>query len=202
MRAGTRDRLLDAAEELFFGRGIAATPIDAVLARAGVSPATMYRGFGGKDDLVAAALARRHAAWMQVWNRAAADASTPRARLLSVFDAAQAFRSGRDGARWCAFLGSASELADPPAQVAAAIATDTQALRERLTEHAAAVAPDDAEALADRILLVFSGTLAMRLRGVEGPELTGRAIAETLVDAVQPAASTARAARSPETSAP
>ena len=44
MRAGTEQKLLDAAEELFFAHGIAATSVDAVLEHAGVSSATLYRG--------------------------------------------------------------------------------------------------------------------------------------------------------------
>ncbi len=49
-----RERLLDAAGELFYESGIAATGVDAVPARARVAPATLYAHFSGKDGLVAA----------------------------------------------------------------------------------------------------------------------------------------------------
>jgi hypothetical protein len=44
-RAPARERLLDAAEELFYECGIAATGVDAVLRRAHVAPATLYAHF-------------------------------------------------------------------------------------------------------------------------------------------------------------
>ncbi|MFM2475465.1 TetR/AcrR family transcriptional regulator, partial [Burkholderia cenocepacia] len=53
MRTSTRDRVLDAADALFAAHGIAATPVDAVLARAGVSSATLYRGYASKEALLA-----------------------------------------------------------------------------------------------------------------------------------------------------
>ncbi|WFR67043.1 helix-turn-helix domain containing protein [Curtobacterium flaccumfaciens] len=102
MRPGTEQKLLDAAEELFFTRGIAATPIDAVLERAGISSATLYRGYASKEALVAAALGRRHDDWLATWDAAVAAAHDDRGRLLAVFDALDAYRStrpGRGGAR-------------------------------------------------------------------------------------------------------
>ena len=67
-RLPARERLLDAAEELFYERGIAATGVDAVLRRARVAPATLYAHFGGKDQLVASYLQRRHERWRATWD--------------------------------------------------------------------------------------------------------------------------------------
>lgn len=184
IRTTTETRLLDAADELFFTRGIAATPVDAVIARAGVSAATLYRGYASKEALVAAALERRHRAWLDVWDAAVARADSDRGRLLAVLDALEEFRGRPDGSRWCAFLASAAEYADPPAELAAAVARDTDTLRERLTALAeplvgADVAPD----LAEQLVLVVSGDLAMRLRDPGHTLATARAVAAALVDA-------------------
>ena len=72
-----------------------------------------------------------------------ADAATPTQALLSVFDANDAFRSGPRGARWCAFLNTAAEFADPPPQVAEVLearerAEHAQAEAQRLRELKAA----------------------------------------------------------------
>ena len=69
-RRPARERLLDAAEELFVEHGIAATGVDAVLRRAEVAPATLYAHFAGKDHLVAAYLQRRHERWRAAWDDA------------------------------------------------------------------------------------------------------------------------------------
>lgn len=185
LRASTEQRLLDAADELFFTRGITSTPIDTVLARAGVSAATMYRGYASKEALVAAALERRQTSWLGVWDSAVADRSTTEDRLLAVFDALGTFRSRPEGARWCAFLGSAAEYADPPEEIRRAVDTDTRHLRERLTELAAPLGlpPHRVHQLVAELVLLVTGDLAMRLREPDHSSSTARAVARMLVTA-------------------
>jgi AcrR family transcriptional regulator len=181
IRASTEAKLLDAADELFFSHGISATPIDAVLAQAGVSAATLYRGYASKEALVAAALERRLRAWLEVWDQAIGRAETPRDRLLAVFDALEEFRSGPDGSRWCAFLGSAAEYADPPEEISQAVARDTDTLRARLLYLAEPVVGPGAPALAEQLVLIVSGDLAMRLRGPGHDTAIARSIAAALI---------------------
>lgn len=165
VRPSTEKRLLDAADELFFTRGIRATSVDDVLERAGVSPATLYRGYRSKEELVAAALRRRHNDWLATWDAALDRAPDDRARLLAVVDALDEFQQRPDGSRWCAFLGTAAEYEDAPAEIAAAVQLDTDTQRARLTELARPLVGDGAAVLAEQLLLVVSGHLAMRLRG-------------------------------------
>ena len=181
MRARTEARLLDAAEELLFTDGVVATSVDAILERAGVSPATLYRAYGSKEGLVAAALERRHREWLAVWDAEVARAGDDRARLLAVFGALERFRSRPDGARWCAFLGTAAECASPSPPLAAALAAETDSLRTRLRDLAAPLVGAAGAELAESLLLVVSGELAMRLRGAAGGGLA-RSVAGTLVD--------------------
>jgi len=183
IRDRTETRLLDAAEEMFFTRGVAATPVDVILDRAGISSATLYRGYPSKEALVAAALDRRHATWLAEWDAAVAASTTPVGALLAVFDALDGFRSRPEGARWCAFLGTAAEYADPPAELAEALARETTAYRERLTRFATDAGAADPAALAAQLLLVISGDLAMRLRTPDATTADARAIAEILVRA-------------------
>ncbi|MBP1302935.1 MULTISPECIES: TetR/AcrR family transcriptional regulator [unclassified Curtobacterium] len=181
MRPGTEQRVLDAAEELFFTRGIAATPVDAVLERAGVSSATLYRGYPSKEALVAAALDRRHDDWVATWDRALERATDDRGRLLAVFDALDEYRSTPTGSRWCAFLGTAAEYVDAPEDLRAVLDRETDTLRRRLTETARPLVRDRAPALAEQLLLVVSGALAMRLRDPAADSATARAVASALL---------------------
>jgi AcrR family transcriptional regulator len=193
MRPGTEQKLLDAAEELFFVRGIAATPIDAVLERAGVSSATLYRGFPSKESLVAAALRRRHDDWIVTWDRAVAAAPDDRGRLLAVFSALDDYRATPTGSRWCAFLGTAAEYVDAPEDVRAVLDLETDTLRRRLTDLAVPLVGVDAERIADQLLVLVSGSLAMRLRDGSRDATTAREIAAALLDAHGPAGATAPA---------
>lgn len=59
-RDGTRTRtsIMDAAEALILDRGFAGTPIDDVLARAGVTKGAFFHHFGSKQELAHALIAR------------------------------------------------------------------------------------------------------------------------------------------------
>ncbi len=58
---GMRDRILDAAERLFYAHGIQSIGVDAVVLEAGISKRTLYQHFGSRELLIAAYLARRGA---------------------------------------------------------------------------------------------------------------------------------------------
>jgi AcrR family transcriptional regulator len=59
----THERILDAATRLLYHDGLHVS-IDRIIAEAHVAPMTVYRRFGGKDELVAATLERWSAEWL------------------------------------------------------------------------------------------------------------------------------------------
>jgi len=182
-RETTRTRLLDATDELVFAAGDTQAPVDRILQRAGVSPATLYRAYGSRDALVAAALERRHREWLEVWDAAIERAADDRGRLLAIFDALEEFRARASGARWCAFLGTAAAYADPPPVLVEALRRETESLRARLRHLAEPVAGEHADALAEALEVAYSGDLARRLRpGDPGTAGAARAVATLLVD--------------------
>jgi AcrR family transcriptional regulator len=165
-----RERLLAAAGELFYASGIAATGVDAILGRAGVSPATMYAHFGGKDALVAGYLAQRHDVWRRTWDGVLAQRTDPVERLLSVFDAVAAYRRSEGNRRGCGFLAAAVELPpDHPGRTW--LDADSQLLLRRLRELAADAGADDPEDLAATLLLLYDGVLSRFARQATTPEL-------------------------------
>ena len=58
-----RQRLLDAAADLFYRQGIGAVGVDLVSMRAGVSKRTLYQQFGSKDRLIAESLDAHGIPW-------------------------------------------------------------------------------------------------------------------------------------------
>lgn len=177
-----RERLLDAAETLFHRDGIGRTGVDAVLAQAGVSTATLYAHFGGKDPLVAAYLQRRLDRWRRVWDDAVVAATTPEDRLLAVFAALARFRADQPTARGCAFLATAVEIPGPDHPALDVVAADTAHLRDRLRSLAADLPVADPDSLAEHVLLAYDGTLSAFLRGTSGDVVArGRALAATAV---------------------
>src|ERR1700733_14667329 len=86
-RPSARERLLAAADELFYRDGVRSTGIDAVIEKAGVAKGSLYYIFGGKDELVAAYLRGRLEKWREGVEAAQASAADPDAKILAVFDA-------------------------------------------------------------------------------------------------------------------
>lgn len=107
-----RDRLLEAADRLFYAGGVRAVGIDRVIAEAGVAKATLYAHFPSKDDLILAALAYREAKFLDFFREATARHRGRARDPLAAFFATlgEWFRS--PGFRGCAFQNAAVELAD------------------------------------------------------------------------------------------
>ncbi|MBN1093058.1 TetR/AcrR family transcriptional regulator [Blastococcus sp. TML/M2B] len=165
-----RERLLAAAGELFYEQGIAATGVDAVLRRAGVSPATMYAHFGGKDALVAAYLEQRHEVWRRTWDDVLEQAADPVERLLSVFDALAAYRRTEGNRRGCGFLAAAVEL--PPGHPGRPwLDADSRLLVDRLRGLAVDAGADGPDDLAATLLLLYDGLLSRFARQATTPDL-------------------------------
>src|SRR6476646_6002058 len=85
-RPSARERLLAAANELFYNEGMHTVGIDRVIEHAGVAKASLYNTFGSKDELVRAYLETRHASVTRRITHAVARYDTPRERLLAVFE--------------------------------------------------------------------------------------------------------------------
>src|SRR6476661_483744 len=86
-RPSARERLLAAANELFYAEGVHTVGIDRVIERAGVAKASLYNTFGSKDQLVRAYLEGRHArmaGWITAYLERYAD---PRDKLLGIYEA-------------------------------------------------------------------------------------------------------------------
>ncbi len=77
----TRQRLLEAAIEMFAERGYAATGVDALCRRAGVAKTGLYWEFQNKVGLLNAVIDHVVAEWVDQITEAARGAGTPRDRL-------------------------------------------------------------------------------------------------------------------------
>ena len=82
--SSARERILDAAYELFSRRGVQAVGVNEVIERAGVATATLYRHFPSKEKLVLAFLDLREQRWTKDLIEAGAmrRGSNPEERLL------------------------------------------------------------------------------------------------------------------------
>jgi AcrR family transcriptional regulator len=177
-----RERLLAAAEELFYREGVQSVGIDRVIERAGVAKASLYSNFKNKDDLVRAYLDAR-----QQTRRAAIEAriarhDNPREKMLAVFDA-MADATAQPNYRGCAFLRASAEMPeDASGRVVCRDARHwTRDLFLRLAKDAGAAEP---ETLAQQLQLLYDGTAASaQLDRDRGAAPRAKAAAALLIDA-------------------
>ena len=89
-RAATkpRERLIDAAYDLFSTNGVNQVGIDTILSESGCAKASLYSNFNSKVGLAIAFLDRREALWTRGWleSEIKRRATSPEARLLVIFD--------------------------------------------------------------------------------------------------------------------
>src|SRR5216683_7561390 len=104
-----RERLLAAANELFYTEGIHSVGIDRVIAHAGVAKATLYSAFGSKDGLIRAYLQARHAATAdRMAHELETRYATPKERLVGAFEV-QGLSFTEPGFRGCAFVSAGAD---------------------------------------------------------------------------------------------
>jgi AcrR family transcriptional regulator len=155
-----RERLLQAAYELFSQRGVRAVGVDEIVAAAGVARMTLYRHFGSKDELVLAFLDRREQRWSEGWLRREVEASSPdpAARLLAVFDVFDGwFREPEfEG---CSFINVMLETAGSGSSAHAASVASLANIRAFLEEIAAEAGIADPAGFARKWHILMKGAI-------------------------------------------
>ena len=182
-RVSARERLLAAADELFYAEGVNSVGVDQVIKRAGVAKASLYNTFGSKEELVRAYLRGRHTRTRERMARELeARYRTPRERLSGVFEVQGQIFAEPDF-RGCAFMCASAE-------------SDTSEIVEKATEeyrlwlhslfldlgYAAGVpAP---QALARQLVMIYDGAgVSAWLDHDPGVSTSAANVAKTLVDA-------------------
>jgi AcrR family transcriptional regulator len=181
-KASPRERLLAAANELFYAEGVQTVGIDRLIEHAGVAKASLYSTFGSKDNLVRAYLEARHAGTVDRLRRAIARHTAPRARLLAVFEE-QGRLFAEPDFRGCAFV-TASAEAPHGSQVERAADDYRAEILALLTELAEGAGAADPATLARQLQLIYDGGgLSARMDRDPGAAAVSRAAAEALLDA-------------------
>ena len=158
----TRERIVAAADPLFYQRGIAAVSVDDIRAAAGVALRTMYRAFRSKDEIVVAYLARRDLAWHDAVQRYAEERSdVPAEQILLVFDAHQRFLESAGTARGCAFQQAFAELSSSHPEAADIARVHKLRVHAYLLERARAAGVHDPVRVATQLLVLSEGALTV-----------------------------------------
>jgi AcrR family transcriptional regulator len=154
-RLSARERLLAAADDLFYAEGVHVVGVDRIVQRAGVTKASLYNTFGSKDELVRVYLEnhfrRRQARLAQIL----ASHTAPRERLLAVFAEVEGLLAGA-AFRGCRFISAAAE--SQPGDPGEVVAEKYRAwLWSVFTDLAKAVGARDAKQVGRQLFLLYDG---------------------------------------------
>ncbi|MFH8252781.1 TetR/AcrR family transcriptional regulator [Microbacterium sp. B2969] len=150
--ASARQRLLDAATDLFYGEGIHSVGVDRIIEAAGVTRATMYKQFAGKEGLVLEYLRGEDGQLRGLFAQASTASDDPAVLLDLVIDGIAVDIRDRH-TRGCPFINAAAEYPDegPVRELIADHREWFRATLEHLAEGAGLTEP--AEVAASLVLL-------------------------------------------------
>jgi AcrR family transcriptional regulator len=178
---GARQRILDAAAELFYRDGINATGVERLAAESSVSKRTLYQHFPSKTAVVEEYLRSiEQGVADSLLPKADAADQSPRERMLAVFQAPTA-RSGP--LRGCPFHNAAVEAAGGMPGVHEIVRASKHAFIGKLTELATQAGATDPQLLGDELGVLYEGAAALATSlDDRSPWAPARAAAETLID--------------------
>lgn len=181
-----KDRILDAANRLFYAEGIRAVSVDAIAEKAGITKKTLYYHFKSKDELIEAYLASRdqpNLALYRQWFDEAEGGLADKVEAIFVNLA----RSARHP-KWkgCGFLRTAAELANMPGHPAMKVgAAHKKKFEAWLTGIFSARQIAEPEELARHVVLLMDGAFSTVLvhRDPAYIEAAGRASKDMIANA-------------------
>ena len=159
----TRERIIQAADRLFYAGSIREVSVDRIAEQAGVTKKTLYYHFRSKDDLLAAYLEARHEPTIERYRAWAAGPGPLPERIEAMFTALANASRASDWSG-CGFIRAAVELADSPGHPALDIARRHKASFEAwLCSDLEDAGYENAPELARVILVLLDGAIMRML---------------------------------------
>jgi AcrR family transcriptional regulator len=155
--AQTRERILEAAGELFYAEGIRAVSADRIIERVGITKVTFYRHFRTKSDLIVAYLGVQSDAEKQ-WVQSRRQPGDPIGSLRALAGDIGAY-SCRPGFRGCAFINAAAEFSDPADPVRVAVEAHRQWMLDAFAGMAAEAGVADVARVAKQLMILRDGAM-------------------------------------------
>ncbi|MDB5526261.1 MAG: TetR family transcriptional regulator [Rhizobium sp.] len=158
----TRERIVAAANRLFYREGIGRVSVDAVAEEAGLTKRTLYYHFRSKDDLIAAYLDYRDLPNLRAFQRWFDEADGNIADRIAGIFSNLAAAAAHPKWKGCGFLRTSAELANLPGHPAIRTgAAHKKKVESWLASTLAAEGIVNAEALARQIRLLLDGCFAV-----------------------------------------
>jgi AcrR family transcriptional regulator len=178
-----RERLLEAANDLFYAEGVHTVGIDRVIERAGVAKASLYSAFGSKEELVRAYLERRAQTRQQRILQRIACHEGARERIFAIFDLLGEIAS-EPQFRGCAFVNASAEGPRGGTRSRQVCLDMRSWIRGLFVDLARDCGAREPERLGRSLALLYDGALVgASMDGEPAVVAEARAAAEVLIDA-------------------
>jgi AcrR family transcriptional regulator len=158
IEGSARERLLAAANELFYDEGVHTVGIDRVIERAGVAKASLYSTFGSKEELVLAYLALRAETRQRRILQRIALHERPRAKILAIFELLYEIVS-EPNFRGCAFANACAEGSRSESKVSEASLSSRAWTRRLFIELGSNAGATNGEQLGRQLALLYDGAV-------------------------------------------
>jgi AcrR family transcriptional regulator len=158
-RGSMRERIVEAATQLFYAQGLRAVSADKIIAQVGITKVTFYRHFPSKDDLIVAYLERR-AEWernaiLAARQAAAEDVPT----VFRIVAGAIGAESCTPGFRGCPFINAAAEYPDAQHPVRQVVDRHRRWFKDTIVELLGQIDVPHAEDVADQLVMLRDGAM-------------------------------------------
>jgi AcrR family transcriptional regulator len=164
--ASARERILNAAYDLFSRHGLQAVGINSVVKQSGVAKRTLYRNFASKDALVVEFLRMREERWTKEWLQREVEerATAPEERLLAIFDVFHEWFQD-DDLEGCSFINVLLEVPDRASPVRLATVEHLATIRRFLEELAVEAGIERPNDFARRWHILMKGSIVAAQEG-------------------------------------
>ncbi len=179
-----RDRIFQAASELFYRKGIQAVGVEAIAEEANTTKMSLYRHFTSKDELVAAWLREVNVSFWKLWEEIRGrHPGDPRGQV-SEFFASLAEHCADPNSRGCPAANAAVELTNPDHPARKVIEEHKAEIRAHLIAVCREMGAADADSLGDSLFLLIEGAQAStQTLGHAGPARAMARAADALIGA-------------------
>ncbi|MFD6141199.1 TetR/AcrR family transcriptional regulator [Promicromonospora sp. NPDC060271] len=159
VQGSMRERLIEAANELFYAQGLRAVSVDKVIERAGTTKVTFYRHFQSKDDLIVAYLESRAALERDGVDAAIAYGKGDVDVSLGLMADHTGAAACSPGFRGCPFINAAAEYPDPDSAVRKLVDAHRDWWTSAFERLVAPLGLADPAAIADDLMLLRDGIM-------------------------------------------
>jgi AcrR family transcriptional regulator len=166
-RTASRERLLEAATELFFKQGYQATSVDQIIELSGLTKPTLYKHFPNKEALCVAYVEGQRREVIREQRALIAAETTPEGQFLATIKFVRSGMLAHDY-RGCAFFNIVSEIPDPENPVVIAAKEFVRRFRDEIYETAVNLkesdpkyAAIDVSRVTDSYYLILNGAIVV-----------------------------------------